>query len=100
MNYLIQHIFDNEHTKRRFMLAPGETEENIRRYRNKSRINFKVGEGKMGEVFITTAKNAMGLGAPNIVEDEAALIDDKEHSLVMRMLGDSMDNFLVKVGNP
>jgi len=38
----------------------------------------------------------MGLGAPNVIEDESALVKDKDHALVMRMLGDQTDNFLFK----
>jgi hypothetical protein len=100
MGDIIKHIFDNEYTRQRFVLEPGETEERIRRFRNKSRINFKLENNLLGEVFITTAQGAMGLGAPNIVEDESALIPEKEHALVMRMLGDQPENFLCKVGNP
>lgn len=100
IGYIIKHIFDNSYTHRKFILEPGESEESIRRYKNKSRINFDLGNGLIGEVFITTAANAMGLGAPNVVEDESALITGKDHALVMRMLGDQTENFLVKVGNP
>jgi hypothetical protein len=100
MNYAIGHIFDNEFYRARFIIDKGESEENIRRYRNKSKINFDLNQGKMGEIYITTAPDAMGFGAPNVVEDESALISEKDHALVMRMLGDQPDNFLVKVGNP
>ena len=100
IGYIIKHIFDNEYTKARFVIEKGESEENIRRYRNKDRINFNVGNGLLGEVFITTASNALGFGASNIVLDEAALVNEKDFALVMRMLGDQIDNFLCKVGNP
>ncbi len=100
MDYLIKHIFDNEYTRQRFIVSPGENESNIQRYRNKKRINFNIGDGKFGELFICSAKEAMGFGASNVVEDESALVSDRDHALVMRMLGDHPDNFLVKVGNP
>jgi hypothetical protein len=100
MAYVIQHIFDNEYTRQRFVLNKGESEENIRRYKNKDRVNFKLENGLLGEVFITTAEGALGFGAPNVVEDESALISEKDHALVMRMLGDQPDNFICKVGNP
>jgi len=100
MDYIIKHIFDNEYTRQRFIVGPGESEANIRRYRNKKRINFNLDDGKLGELFICSAKEAMGFGATNVVEDESALVSDKEHALVMRMLGDQMDNLIVKVGNP
>lgn len=100
MDYVIRHIFDNEYTRQRFIIGAGESAESIQRYRNKKRINFNVGKGKLGELFICSAKEAMGFGAPNVIEDEAALISDQDHALVMRMLGDQRDNFLVKIGNP
>lgn len=100
MAYLIGHIFDNDYTRTRFLLEKGESEEAIRRYKNKNKINFRLDGGLLGEVFITNAKGAMGFGAPNVIEDEAALIPDTEEALVMRMLGDQTENFLLKIGNP
>jgi hypothetical protein len=100
MSYIIGHIFDSEFIHKRFSMDPGESEERIRRYKNKDRINFKVGEKLLGEVFITSAPEAMGKGAPNVVEDESALVSDNDHALVMRMLGDQTENFMCKVGNP
>jgi len=38
--------------------------------------------------------------SPNVIEDEAALIGDVLQATVMRMLGGTKDNFLVKIGNP
>lgn len=98
-SHLIKHIFDNDFTRRRFVVGPGESEESIRRYRNKSRLNFKLEKGLFGEVFVTNAKGALGFGAPNVIEDESALIPDDEEALVFRMLGDLPDNYLFKVGN-
>lgn len=101
MGYINTHIFDNEFTAGRFRMETGDSAEAIRRNRNKNHISFDVGGGQLGEVFITTAKGAIGKGAKNIVEDEASLIPDDEHALVMRMLGDDPhDNFLFKIGNP
>jgi len=100
IQYAIGHIYDNDFYRARFVLEKGESEENIRRYRNKDKINFDLGKGKLGEIYITTAEGALGFGAANVVEDESALISDNDHALVMRMLGDQPENFLVKVGNP
>lgn len=99
-SHLITHIFDNEFTRQRFMIGKGEKEEEIRRYRNKSRLNFRLEDGLMGEVFVTNAKGAMGFGAPNVVLDEAALVEDQDEALVFRMLGDQTENFYFKIGNP
>lgn len=100
ISYIIQHIFDNPLTRNRFVLGKGETVEEIRRYRNKNKLNFKLEDGLLSEVFISTAAGALGFGAPNVIEDESALVDSKEHSLVVRMVGDQTDNFLCKIGNP
>lgn len=101
MNYVNAHIFDNEFTASRFRMEKGDSAEAIRRHRNKNHITFDVGNGLIGELFICTAKEALGFGAQNVIEDESALIPDHEHALVMRMLGDHPeDNFLFKIGNP
>ena len=67
---------------------------------NKSKINLRLKNNLLGEVYICTAQGAMGFGAANIVEDESALISGKDHAFVARMLGDKTDNYLFKVGNP
>ncbi len=105
MGYVIEHIFDNGFTKGRFVIEKGESEENIRRYRNKDKINFNLGKGLLGEIFITSATSAIGKGADDVIEDEAGLIPENEHALVMRMLdeidesGAAKDSFLCKVTN-
>ena len=98
--HLIQHIFDNDFTRSRFMVGKGETEEQIRRYRNKNHLNFKLENGLLGEVFVTNAKGALGFGASTVIHDEAALTPDTEEALVFRMLGDSVSNYYIKIGNP
>lgn len=105
MSYIIQHIFDHEYFRSKFIIEKNESAESIRRYKNKDRINFKVVLDKdnqwlLGEVFVTNAKGALGFGAPNVVGDESALIPDNEEVLIARMMGDKTDNFYMKVGNP
>ena len=101
MSYINAHIFDNEFTAGRFRMERGDSAEAIRRNRNKNHISFDVGNNLIGEVYICSAKDALGYGAPNVIEDESALVDDNDHALVMRMLGDNPnDNFLCKIGNP
>lgn len=99
-NYVNQHIFDNDFTASRFVRLPGEKDENIRRHRNKSHLTFDIGGGLMSEVFICSAKDALGLGGNVIIEDESAFVEDPDQALIMRMLGDKKDSFLCKVGNP
>ncbi len=101
MGYINAHIFDSEYTASKFRMERGDSAEAIRRNRNKNHISFDVGNNLIGEVFICSAKEALGFGAKNVVEDESALINDDDHSMVMRMLGDDPeDNFLFKIGNP
>ena len=100
MSYAIGHIFDSDYTRKKFVIGKDESAETIKRYRKKDRINFNLGKGLLGEMFITTSAGALGFGAPNVVEDESGLVKSNNHALVMRMLGDQPQNFLCKVGNP
>lgn len=101
MGYINAHIFDSEYTASKFRMERGDSAEAIRRNRNKNHISFDLGNGLMSEVFICSAKEAIGFGAPNVIEDESSLINNDEHSLVLRMLGDDPNNnFLFKIGNP
>lgn len=115
MGYIIDHIFDNPLTEA--ALEFDRSEGSIRRLqqeRSKTHLSFRIGKTPDGkpltsEVFIVSADNrnklsggdsAMGLGAPNVVLDEASLIDDDIEAKIFRMLGDSMENFYLKIGNP
>jgi len=108
MDHLISHIFDNEFTASRFIPDKGESIDEIRRHRSKDHLSFVINPEEpdpkkrlISEVSIGSAKLALGKGAKNVVEDEAAKITDNDHSLVMRMLGDDpFNNFLCKIGNP
>jgi len=108
MGYLIEHVFDNEYTKKKLEISKESSLDRLRRERSSSRLTFKVGDG-IGEVSILSAEarrtadveNAlMGFGSPNLIEDESALIPDVVHSTAMRMLGGYHDNYLFKIGNP
>lgn len=114
MGYIIDHLFDNPLTEA--ALQTDKSESGIKRLqqeRSKNRLTFRVGEkdGKplMSEVFVLSGDSRnklnagdaiMGFGAPNVILDEAALVDDIIESKIFRMLGDSMDNFYLKIGNP
>jgi len=109
MSYIIEHCFDNEYTKRKLQIDSSESMDRLRRERSKSRLVFKHTDGTFGEVFILSADSRnklaagdalMGFGAPNVIEDEASLIDDDVEAKIFRMLGDQMDNFYLKIGNP
>lgn len=103
MNYIIQHLFDNP-----LFLSQLDIDiplDRLRRERSKQRLTFRRG----GEIFILSAdarnkrktgEALLGFGAPNVVLDESALIDDETYATVKRMLGGHLDNFLLEIGNP
>jgi len=89
----------------RTQLAVDTPLDRLRMRKSQDRLNYK----RRGEVRVFSAdawrvsevsKSVMGFGAPNVIEDESALIQNTLHATVMRMLGDQTDNFLVKIGNP
>lgn len=103
MRQIIQHLFDN---KRHFIsqLEIDYALERLKRERKKDHLSFRRG----GQIFTLTAdsKNQkriggalLGEGAGNVILDESPLISDKTFSFVLRMLGDTADNFLVQIGN-
>jgi hypothetical protein len=109
MGYIIEHAFDNAYTRSKMDIDKGESLDRLRRERSKQRINFKHTDKTLGEVFILSADSRnkqvagdslMGFGAANVILDEAALIDDDIEAKIFRMLGDKMDNFYLKIGNP
>ena len=114
MGYVIKHLFENEYTLARFKIEEGENTEMIRRERSKNRLTFDIGNNQIGEIFILSAESRlkrgddmgnslMGFGAPNLVEDEAALISDESDAKAMRMVGGfthGKTDFVVKIGNP
>lgn len=71
-------------------------QEQLTQRRSRDHITFLNG----GEVRTFSAKSTMGHGAPNVILDEAGLVDDSDEAKVYRMIGDSTDNFIMKIGNP
>jgi hypothetical protein len=109
MGYLIDHIFDNEYTRQKFIVDKKDDVDRIRRERSKERINFKISGGRLGEVFTLTTEgkrvknvldSVMGFGAQNVVFDESSLVDDEQYAGVKRMVGGHKDNFILEIGNP
>jgi len=110
MGYIIEHTFDNEYTKGKLEITTGgDALQRLRIERSKSRLTFRHTDNTIGEVFILSGDSrnkqksgdaVMGFGAPNVVLDEAALVDDEIEAKIFRMLGDKIDNFYFKIGNP
>jgi len=103
MEYVIMLALNNPIIRRQ--MNADDALDRIRMKRSVDRLVFK----RKGEVRVYTAdasrvaetsKALMGFGSPNVIEDEAALIGDVLQATVMRMLGGTKDNFLVKIGNP
>lgn len=93
------------HDAIRAQLTPDTPLDRLRMKRSATRLTFR----RKGEIRVysaeakrvaETSKSLMGFGAPNVIEDEAALIGDVLQATVMRMLGGTADNFLIKIGNP
>lgn len=103
MDYIIDRIFDDPLFSEQ--LEYGSTKEKLKQERSKTRITFRDG----GEVRVysgnasntrATKSALMGFGAANIILDEAGQISDELYSTVKRMVGGSIDNFLLEIGNP
>ena len=98
MGDIIKHCFENEYTMSRLRIEEGESMEVLRRERSKNHLTFNTGSNTVGEVFIVSAESKvkrqedvgnslMGFGAPNLVEDEAALLSDEIDAKAMRVVG-------------
>lgn len=77
-------------------VAKAIKKERLTQRRARNHITYLKG----GEVRTYAAGSTMGFGSRNVVLDEAGLIDNETESKIFRMLGDSTDNFYVKIGNP
>lgn len=103
MDYVIEHIFDDPIFEELLEFHGGK--EKLKQHRSKNRISFR-GKGEL-RVFSADAGNSkavkkalMGFGAPNVILDESALIPDDLYATVKRMVGGSIDNFILEIGNP
>lgn len=103
MDYIINHIFDDEIFLEQ--LEYHGTKEKLLQERSKVRITFREG----GEVRVysgnannlnQTKKALMGFGAPNLILDESAQINDDLYATAKRMVGGTQDNFILEIGNP
>lgn len=107
MGYIIKHIFD--HHIFSSQLVYDEPMERLKQHKSKEHLTFKHG----GEIMVLSAdaKNRqrtkevlMGFGAPNVVIDESALIDDDLYSTIKRMVGGfsatDVGTFILEIGNP
>ncbi len=100
MDYVIQFSV-NDPMIRSLLLNEKELHiERLTQRRKRDHLTYKLG----GEVRAYGAGRdgdaVMGQGCPNVIEDESALINNNSQSKIFRMLGDHMDNFYMKVGNP
>lgn len=107
MGYLIDHTFDNEYTKQKFQIGTGESEERIRRERNKEHLTYRCKDG-IGEVYTLSAEgrrtkdiiNALlGFGARRVLIDESPLLSAEHYTSVLRMIGGYKDSTLIEIGN-
>ena len=108
MSYLIDHIGDNQYFLSKFKLEKGESYDRIRRSRSRDKVSFRVSPGEIGEIETVSTQESrrknpldavMGKGAASIVLDESSLVEDNKYVGVLRMLGHSLDPFIVEIGN-
>ncbi len=69
----------------------------IKRIKSKSKFVYNLSIKKNHNYFI---EKTLLHNSPNVIEDESALINDNSQSKIFRMLGDHVNNFYMKVGNP
>lgn len=107
MGYLIDHTFDNEYTKSKFQVGPNESEERIRRERNKEHLTYRCKDG-IGEVFTLSAEGRrtkdimsalLGFGARRVLIDESPLLSEEHYVGILRMIGGYKDSTLIEIGN-
>lgn len=103
MEYVVKYSIENPPIAKLLELPEGL--ERLRQRRSQDRLTYSGG-GEV-RVFSADARNKqaqgdalMGFGAPNLIEDESALVDDITHAKAVRMVGGTKNNFLMKVGNP
>lgn len=104
MRYYIEHLGD--HIVFSSKLEKNSRLEKLRQEENKERIILNNGGG----IFVVSAQQknatksveaAMGMGAKNVIMDEACLISDNTESTIFRMIaGKGKDAFYCKIGNP
>lgn len=56
--------------------------------------------GSSGNCSSDRPRTLLVFGAPNVIADESAFIEDPEFALVLRMLAGQSKIFLMKIGNP
>jgi len=100
MDYVIQFSVNDPILRAQLINEKEIRIERLTQRRKRDHLTYKFG----GEVRAYGAGKdgtaVMGQGCANVIEDESALINDTTQSKIFRMLGDHMDNFYMKVGNP
>ena len=105
MNYFIGYALEN--TIPRKLLESRESLDKLKQERNKTKLTFS--SGFEIEVFSADSRNkqatgnaVMGFGAPYVILDEAALVDDDVEAKIFRMIAgfSTSKHCYIKIGNP
>ena len=105
MNYFISYALEN--TISRKLLQSRESLDKLKQERNKTKLTFS--SGFEIEVFSADSRNkqatgnaVMGFGAPYVILDEAALVDDDIEAKIFRMIAgfSTTKHCYIKIGNP
>ena len=105
MNYLIDYSLENEISRE--LLKNQVSVDKLKQERSRRKLTFS--SGFQVQVFSADSRNKqsagnaiMGMGAPFVILDEAALIDDVVEAKVFRMIGgfSKTKHLYIKIGNP
>lgn len=105
MSYFIGYCLEN--TLPRRLLETRESLDKLKQERNKTKLTFS--SGFEIEVFSADSRNkkatgdaVMGFGAPYVILDEAALVDDDIEAKIFRMIAgfSTTKHCYIKIGNP
>lgn len=105
MNYFIGYALEN--TISRKLLETNVALDKLKQERNKTKLTFA--SGFEIEVFSADSRNkqstgnaVMGFGAPYVILDEAALVDDDIEAKIFRMMAgfSTTKHCYIKIGNP
>lgn len=105
MGQVIERLFDNPYLLQQIDLDGIGRLERLKHERSKDKLTF-IGGGEIRTLTADARNKArtkevlIGQGAQNLVADEASLVHDELMAMMMRMLGDQPDNYLLKIGNP
>ena len=104
MGKVIHHLFDHPDLASQVIFDANDTAQKLKYRKNQEHITWKDGGSVRTITANVTSKKKVrhsltGHGSKKIIQDESSLIPNEVQGMVMRMLGDIEDTFLLKIGN-